>query len=170
MEVAPMAQPGDLTIKLASEVKGDATISLKCQDFGTFEDDGAVEASLLAAVYTIAQGRDVYVGCMGGIGRTGTWMAIMAGLLQPGIRDTIKFIRKNYRSGAVERDEQATYVKNFLRTHRPLGVLCRSILDLPKPVVKPKARFIKVKKTPELVKAVQSTAQEQHRSRGALGG
>lgn len=58
------------------------------------------------------QKRDVYVGCVGGHGRTGTVLSILAGLLGVS-KDPVKFIRKNYCEKAVETVVQLEYIKEI---------------------------------------------------------
>lgn len=58
------------------------------------------------------QKRNVYVGCVGGHGRTGTVLAIFAGLL--GVtKDPISFIRKSYCINAVETFSQVKYIEEI---------------------------------------------------------
>lgn len=56
-------------------------------------------------------GKFVYVGCMGGWGRTGLFLCLLA--KAAGIKDPIAFIRANYTPHAVETKSQEAYVKNF---------------------------------------------------------
>ena len=56
-------------------------------------------------------GKVVYVGCMGGWGRTGLFLCLLA--KAAGIKDPIAFIRANYTQHAVETLSQETYVNGF---------------------------------------------------------
>ena len=53
----------------------------------------------------------VLVRCLGGHGRTGTVLAVLAGL--SGIDYPCKFIRERYCEKAIEREEQKRYVKQI---------------------------------------------------------
>ena len=54
-------------------------------------------------------GRKVHVGCIGGHGRTGTFLAALVSLF--GEKDAIAYVRKNYCERAVESTEQVTFLK-----------------------------------------------------------
>jgi hypothetical protein len=56
-------------------------------------------------------GRQVYVGCMGGIGRTGLYLAVMAKAL--GVVDPVQDVRKLYYAHAVETRDQERFVRDF---------------------------------------------------------
>ncbi len=55
--------------------------------------------------------RAVYVGCLGGIGRTGTFLACL--VKRAGMEDPIKFVRGSYLKGAVETKAQEAFVDAF---------------------------------------------------------
>lgn len=67
----------------------------------------AVAQTLIAAL----SGREVYVGCMGGWGRTGLFLALVA--KAAGVDDPVTYVRENYTSRAIETKAQEDYVKNF---------------------------------------------------------
>jgi hypothetical protein len=77
----------------------------------TAEQYDLVASAVLTAFDAAFGGRDVYVGCMGGMGRTGLFLAIMAKCA--GIPDPVQFVRKNYYSHAVETENQLAYVNDF---------------------------------------------------------
>lgn len=56
----------------------------------------------------------VYVHCMGGHGRTGTALAIMAQLAGVGNDDPVKYLRKVYCKNIVESQEQIDYIGDVL--------------------------------------------------------
>ena len=69
--------------------------------------DDAIKETLRAAL----EGRTVYVGCMGGWGRTGLFLALLAktcGAISP-----VQFVREHYTPKAVETPEQFKYVMEF---------------------------------------------------------
>ena len=57
------------------------------------------------------EGKEVYVGCMGGWGRTGLFLALLA--KATGERDPVAYVRKHYSPRAVETVAQARYVASF---------------------------------------------------------
>lgn len=67
----------------------------------------AVQQALDAAL----SGKLVYVGCMGGWGRTGLFLAVVAKAC--GFRDPVGYVREHYSSHAVETREQRRYVDEF---------------------------------------------------------
>ena len=58
-------------------------------------------------------GQVVEVGCLGGLGRTGTVLACMAVLGGVEPLDAVAWVRENYRSGAIETPEQESWVDWF---------------------------------------------------------
>lgn len=76
------------------------------------------------------EGKRVEVGCIGGHGRTGLMLAVLATIIQPDIADAVKYVRENYCPHAIESDLQEWYVA---------GVKCELAGDewpeKPKPVV-----------------------------------
>jgi len=113
-------------VKMAREIDAPCYIDVPTQDFsvpdmGKFTD--GVQQALLVAI----SGVPVYVGCMGGIGRTGLFLAGMAKVslymqmrwwerllgMQPEASDVVAYVRSNYISHALETDEQEAYVDLF---------------------------------------------------------
>jgi len=65
-------------------------------------------------VSMIKKGKDVEVGCFGGHGRTGTFIAcVIVSLLRMPAKDAISFVRKNYCSNAIETKDQEKFVEDF---------------------------------------------------------
>ena len=77
-------------------------------DFSTPEDDDPVRAALLETLKAAIDGKEVYVGCMGGWGRTGLFLALLAKVA--GIPDPVGYVRMFYSSRAVETIPQEDYV------------------------------------------------------------
>jgi hypothetical protein len=75
------------------------------------EQRALVEETLLQALTAGFAGKEVYVGCMGGIGRTGLFLALLA--KTAGFADPVGFVRSNYDKRAVETGEQRAYVETF---------------------------------------------------------
>ena len=72
---------------------------------------GEVDATLKKAFEQLLFGKRVWVGCMGGWGRTGLFLALMAKVA--GVEDPVGYVRANYTTKAVETLEQLNYVKAF---------------------------------------------------------
>lgn len=66
-----------------------------------------VEKTLLEAI----SGRSVFVGCMGGWGRTGLFLSLLA--KAAGVQDPIDYVRDYYSHRAVETKAQEEYVTKF---------------------------------------------------------
>lgn len=84
---------------------------LPIDDFSVPADKKAVDQALKVAIEQMAAGSSVYAGCMGGWGRTGLFLALVAKAM--GEENPVEFVRKNYTPRAVETDQQYKYVKNF---------------------------------------------------------
>jgi len=82
-------------------------------DFG-LPPDGARAAGQIRAAFSRAQGGQVVeIGCLGGLGRTGTVLACMAVLAGVAPADAVGWVRENYRSAAVETTDQESWVVWF---------------------------------------------------------
>ncbi len=70
-----------------------------------------VEDTLFKALKAAIDGKQVYVGCMGGVGRTGLFMALLAKAAD--VKNPVSFVRASYDSHAVETKDQKAYVEAF---------------------------------------------------------
>lgn len=86
-------------------------IRVPIRDFNIPDDDDEVELALKMTLIAAVGGMPIFVGCMGGIGRTGLFMALIAKTC--GVRDPVAYVRKHYFSHAVETSDQKEYVKGF---------------------------------------------------------
>ena len=98
-------------IKLAPEVVADAHVSLKIPDFGVPSDTTEYQRAAEDAVVMIMRGHKVYVGCLMGKGRTGTFLAVMAKIA--GVPMPLEYVRANYHPGAVETAAQKKFIENM---------------------------------------------------------
>jgi hypothetical protein len=106
------SKPQDMFgVKLAGEINAPCDISIPIRDFGVPADDAIVRDALRVVLRRLALRQTVYVGCMGGLGRTGTFLALLAKAL--GRSDPVGYVRENYSHAAVETREQEAYVANF---------------------------------------------------------
>jgi protein-tyrosine phosphatase len=87
-------------------------------DFG-LPPDGARAAAQIRGAFSRAKGGEgVEIGCLGGLGRTGTVLACMAVLGGVEPLDAVAWVRENYRSGAIETPEQESWVDWFAESGR----------------------------------------------------
>jgi hypothetical protein len=108
-----------LLVRCAEEIPADPSrvaVDIGTKDFQPFDPD-KLTAGLPTIIRLLKEDYRLYVGCMGGTGRTGTLLAILAGQ-HPGMNgpDAIKYIRAIYKSGAVETAEQKEQVAEFSMT------------------------------------------------------
>lgn len=112
-------------IKVAREINHPYSVKIDIEDFKIPENDGAVELAILSALVAARTGMIPYVGCMGGIGRTGTILGIMIKALTRASRrrvlgvavgrapDPVTYVRKHYNAHACETGAQQAYVRGF---------------------------------------------------------
>lgn len=86
-------------------------VHLPIPDFSVPTDTKRVEIALYETFTAALDGHPIYVGCMGGWGRTGLFLALMAKVA--GYADPVLYVRENYSEKAVETIAQAKYVENF---------------------------------------------------------
>lgn len=106
-----MAKPeGYVGVKMAKEINLPCAVSIPTADFSV-PDPKLMAKGLDEAVNRILLGQPLYVGCMGGIGRTGLFLAILAKAFD--VKNPVRFVRENYLSHAVETPQQMKYVTDF---------------------------------------------------------
>ncbi len=85
------------------------------EDFGV-PTHGETAAQQIADAYDRARrGELVEVGCLGGLGRTGTVLSCMAVLAGVPAEEAVAWVRSTYRPGAVETAAQEAWVEWFAR-------------------------------------------------------
>jgi hypothetical protein len=82
-------------------------------DFGVPADRRRAAAQIRSAFSRAKSGQSVEVGCVGGLGRTGTVLACMAVLAGVSSRDAVAWVRKNYRPRAIETLDQENWIDWF---------------------------------------------------------
>jgi len=103
---------GDIGVCVrAEQVPATADICLPIHDFDVPHDEADVDLAIEVTLGALLAGKRVYVGCMGGWGRTGLFLALLAKTC--GYDDPIAYVRANYTPRAVETKEQETFVRNF---------------------------------------------------------
>ena len=102
-------------VKMAMEIpfheKSALQISIPTKDWSV-PAKAQLDKGLYAAVKQIALGRPIYAGCMGGKGRTGLFMAVLAKAF--GQPFPVEYVRMNYNKHAVETPEQYKFVENYV--------------------------------------------------------
>ncbi len=98
-------------IKLAGELPLPADFDLPIRDFGVPKDARRLAYGLAITLDRLARYLPTYVGCFGGRGRTGLFLALLA--KATGVRDPVEYVRRFYNPHAVETDEQYDYVERL---------------------------------------------------------
>lgn len=110
-------------IKMAQEIDHPHDFKVDTPDFSV-PSVADMQQGILYGLQALADGKDIYVGCMGGIGRTGLYMGCMAKLMKdfhnskddeagPMAMDPVKYVRTWYMSHAIETAAQQAYVQTF---------------------------------------------------------
>jgi hypothetical protein len=86
-------------------------VHLPIPDFSVPASQGETWVAVRQAFEAALEGKKVYVGCLGGWGRTGLFLALLA--KAAGVEDPVAFVRANYTSRAVETKAQQRFVDNF---------------------------------------------------------
>ncbi|ATS92338.1 tyrosine phosphatase family protein [Stenotrophomonas phage vB_SmaS_DLP_5] len=97
-------------VKMAIEIDRPFDIEVPTVDFQVPAMEDMIEG-IDKAVTEILKGKPLYVGCMGGIGRTGLFLACLAKVF--GEKDPVLYVRKHYIPHAVETMAQQKFVANF---------------------------------------------------------
>lgn len=109
-------------IKMAKEISHPHDFKVDTEDFSvpTQED---MQLGIKFALEQLVKGNDIYAGCMGGIGRTGLFMACMASVMidyskcagdpPPVPGASVAYVRAHYLGHAVETEEQQKFVADF---------------------------------------------------------
>lgn len=97
-------------VKMASEIENPSDLFIPTKDFGTPNRKDLIW-TIPIIIEHIARGEDVYVGCMGGLGRTGTLLALLAKTM--GVVEPIWYVRENYDQRAIETRDQEEFIDFF---------------------------------------------------------
>jgi hypothetical protein len=100
------------TVKCATEVAGAADTTVPCEDYGTAKPADLRDAAE-EAIEAAFQGRPVFAGCMGGIGRTGVFLSVVLKAFYPDVDETeiVPMLRNLYLPYTVETPEQEKLVQ-----------------------------------------------------------
>ena len=97
-------------VKMAEEVNRPCDVDIPTRDYDVPPMD-KLDAGLEQAVVYLLAGEPLYVGCMGGKGRTGLFLAVLAKVL--GVVNPVEYVRAEYYSHAVETEPQYKYVTEY---------------------------------------------------------
>jgi len=116
--------PGYMLIRCAEEIpvaEEYIAYDLGVRDFATFEEEN-LDAALPGIIEDLEVGRPLYVGCMGGTGRTGTLLALLVAQ-HPAFTGgrAIDYIRQVYKPGAIETKDQEKQVRTYVRIDSRYG-------------------------------------------------
>lgn len=106
--------PYPFGICVAAEIVHKCDVKVHVHDFSIPNGREAERIWINAAVAGIRaalRGRMVYVGCLGGVGRTGMMLATMAKI--SGCSDPVTHIREQYNGHAVETLEQMKFIRTL---------------------------------------------------------
>lgn len=104
-------KPNDMFgVKMAKEIIAPCDIDIPTPDFSVPPVD-LLKKGLVDTFAALFSGRDVYVGCMGGTGRTGLFMACFVRLM--GEACAVGHVREHYKKHAVETETQKLFVNTL---------------------------------------------------------
>lgn len=104
-------------IKMAAEIQKDCVISIPTADYNV-PDTGRLMAGLYAGITLAQQQCPLWVGCMGGIGRTGLYFGALAKVMAEYQRltkhkvtiDPVLYVRSHYIPHAIETAHQISWL------------------------------------------------------------
>jgi hypothetical protein len=97
-------------VKMAQEIHLPCDVDIPTRDFSV-PTPATLAYGLAEAVEQMLRGEPLYVGCMGGRGRTGLFLAVLAKAM--GVKQPVEFVRKHYYPHAVETADQYRFVQEF---------------------------------------------------------
>ena len=115
--------PDDMyLVKMAEEIDLYCDQDVPTMDFGV-PDPVVLKKAMWGTVKALWRKERVFVGCMGGTGRTGLFMAAMAKLA--GEEDPVRHVRKHYKPRAIETRGQEEFIRrlNLLPLRRKMHLL-----------------------------------------------
>jgi len=98
-------------VKMAAEINLPCDVSVPTNDYSV-PDKEQLRRGLIKTLLAMNNHNIIYVGCMGGIGRTGLFIAALVKIFHPNI-EPVLYTRANYLSCAVETLEQQRYIADL---------------------------------------------------------
>ncbi len=135
---------GLIGVKMARELNLPCDISIPTKDYSVPLED-VMQDGIRKAINCMAEGKRLYVGCMGGIGRTGLFMGCLVKVLNDTrvahdpdattlTLDPVKHVRRDYISHAIETKEQQEYIRAFNTDELVVHLMIKSGLFTPAPI------------------------------------
>jgi len=107
-----MARPSDkFGVKMAEEINLPFDVSVPTEDYSVPNVE-QLRRGLIKTMVAMHKGEAIYVGCLGGIGRTGLFIACLVKVMYPHL-EPVQFTRLEYLSHAVETKQQMDYVEKL---------------------------------------------------------
>jgi hypothetical protein len=106
----PECPPTFKGVKMAKEIRKPCAVDIPTVDFQTPHRE-VLSRGLTEALDLLLAGEPLYVGCMGGKGRTGLFLAVLAKAF--GVERPVEYVRSHYYRHAVETPDQYEYVMDF---------------------------------------------------------
>jgi protein-tyrosine phosphatase len=103
------------SVKMAAEIDLPCDVSVPTEDFSVPDKDAMI-GGLWRGVRLLKATGHLFVGCAGGRGRTGLYMACLARLMEMDgypVGDSVDYVRRTYNPHAVETSEQRAWVYNL---------------------------------------------------------
>lgn len=113
-------------INMAAEIPMPADVRIPTEDFSV-PDEQEFLRGIRKGLVALALKKKVYVGCMGGIGRTGLYMAGIAKAL--GYASPVDHVRGEYVPIAVETREQRQYLEKLDMSSVNLTALAAKVIS-----------------------------------------
>ena len=110
-------------VKMAEEIHTPCMVDIPTRDFQT-PNVKTLSKGLEKAVTLLLEGKPLYIGCMGGKGRTGLFLAVLAKAF--GVKDPVAYVRANYYHHAVETQDQKLFVENFVPSNLVVAAIERA--------------------------------------------
>lgn len=114
-----LAKPDEyFGVNVTAEIEKPCDVRVSIKDFSVPTNLVELDNALLESLKAILRGEILYVGCLGGTGRTGMYLGLLAGLLVPVSvlkynGDRVGYVRNHYKSNAVETDAQEDFVLRY---------------------------------------------------------
>lgn len=106
---------GMIGVKMAAEINRSCEIDIPTKDFNV-PNVNELKYGIASALVYMELGAEVYVGCMGGIGRTGLFMAALLKYVQGGTHGelAVNKVRSEYKVTAVETQQQMQFINELV--------------------------------------------------------
>lgn len=125
-------------VKLAPEVNLYAKYNVPIRDFGVPNDVSKLNEVIIDVLKELVVDEDpFYVGCYGGMGRTGMFLSLLAKTM--GVHDPVTYVRDNYWEKAVERPAQHEFIAKY---QPPITYWGRQWMGLQAVLHGPHSRFL----------------------------